>query len=223
MKEVIFMDTGDLAELIKRRRSIRVWKDRSVDEGLLLQAIELATYAPNGGNQQNWKFYLIRNKGIINSTADAVQTSADYIASLPEAKAFGEMFTGMTQRAGFFRNAPFLIAVAARQYQSPIDQVLAAREKSDPKAYQMLQWRNIADSRIQSVAAAIAYLLLVLHQMGLGAVWMTGPLQAKGDIESLLKVPPEMDVVALIPVGYPGESPVLKERRPLREVCEIIN
>jgi nitroreductase len=217
------MDTGELAELIKRRRSVRVWQDRPVDDDLLLQAIELASYAPNGGNQQNWKFYIIRNKGVINSIADAVETSADYIASLPEAKAFGEMLTGITQKAGFFRHAPSLIAVAARQYQSPIDQVLAAREKSDQKAGQMRQWRNIADSRIQSVAAAIAYLLLVLHQMGLGAVWMTGPLQAKGDIETLLKVQPEMDVVALIPVGYPGESPVLKERRPLSEVCEIIN
>jgi nitroreductase len=222
-KEVILMDTVELGELIKRRRSIRVWKDRPVSEDLLLQAIELATYAPNGGNQQNWKFYLIRNRDIINSIADAVQTSADHMASLPEAKAFGEMFTGITSRSGFFRNAPSLIAVAARQYQSPIDRVLAARKKSDPEAAQMQQWRNIADSRIQSVAAAIAYLLLVLHQMGLGAVWMTGPIQAKGDIETLLKVPPEMDVVAIIPVGYPGETPVLKERRPMREVCEIIN
>jgi nitroreductase len=222
-KEVKLMETEDLAKLIKERRSIRVWENRAVDADLLLQAIELATYAPNGGNQQNWKFYVITDKGIIDSIADAVQASADYIAALPEAKKFGEMVVGYTQRASFFCNAPSMIAVAARQYQSPIDEILAAREKVDAKACQMRQWRNIADSRIQSVAAAIAYLLLVLHQMGLGAVWMTGPLQAKGEIETLLKIPPEMDVIALVPAGYPDENPVIKERRPLREVCEIIN
>jgi nitroreductase len=216
------METNELAKLIKGRRSIRVWEDRAVDEDLLLQAIELATYAPNGGNQQNWRFYLIENKGIIKAIADAVQTGADYIAALPDAKKSGEMITGMTQGASSFRSAPSLIAVAAKQYQSPIDQILAANEKVDVRAGQMRQWRNMADSRIQSVASAIAYLLLVLHQMGLGAVWMTGPLQVKGDIEKLLKVPPELDIVALIPVGYPAESPDFKERRPLREVCEII-
>ena len=55
------------------------------------------------------------------------------------------------------------------------------------------------------------------------AVWMTGPLpQCKGDVEKLLKVPPDMDIVALIPVGYPAESPT-KDRKPVREVCEIIH
>jgi nitroreductase len=214
------METKELDKLIKGRRSVRTWQNREVDEDLLLQAIELATYAPNGGNQQNWRFFLIENRGIITSIADAVQSSADYIATLPEAKTFDA--TGITQRASFFRSAPSLIAVAARQYVSAVDQILAAREQVDTRASQMRQWRNIADSRIQSVAAAIAYLLLVLHQMGLGAVWMTGPLQAKGDIERILMVPPEMDIVALIPVGYPTESPALKERRPLKEVCEII-
>ena len=103
-----------------------------------------------------------------------------------------------------------------------MDKVFLAREKSDPKAAEMRQWNNTIDSRIQSVSAAIAYLLLVLHQMGLGAVWMTGPLpQSKGDIEKILNVPRDMDIVALIPVGYPAESPT-RERRPVSEVCGVV-
>ncbi len=125
-------------------------------------------------------------------------------------------------RPGSFGDAPALIAVGTRQIGNPMDKVFLAREKVDEKAAQMRQWNNTIDSRIQSVSAAIAYLLLVLHQMGLGAVWMTGPLpQSKGDIEKILKVPPEMDIIALIPVGYPAENPT-KERRPVSEVCEVI-
>ena len=150
-----------------------------------------------------------------------MQASADQIASWPEAEKFG-MPTGFRERASFFRDAPAAIAVAAAQYQSPIDQALAVREKTDPKSARMRQWRNVANSRIQSVASAIAYLLLILHQMGLGAVWMTGPMQAKEEIEKILRVPSEMDIIAFVPVGYPGESPVPKERKPVREVCEVI-
>ena len=51
---------------------------------------------------------------------------------------------------------------------------------------------------------------------------MTGPIQAKKDIEKILKVPPSMDIVAFIPIGYSSESPPPKERRPVKEVCDIV-
>jgi len=215
------MELTDLGNLIRSRRSIRRWQDKEVPEGLLMQAIELATWAPNAGNQQNWHFYVILNQDTIKAIADAVQASADRIASWSEADNFGYA-GGWQRRASFFRNAPAAIAVSAAQYQSLVDQILATREKTDPQAGQMRQWRNISNSRIQSVASAIAYLLLILHQMGLGAVWMTGPIQAKGEIEKILRVPPEMDIIAFIPVGYPGESPSPNERQPVGAVCEVI-
>ncbi len=82
------MDLGELSNLIKTRRSIRQWQDRPVPEDLLLQAIELATWAPNGGNQQNWRFYVIFNRDTMNAIADAVQESAGQIASWAEATEF---------------------------------------------------------------------------------------------------------------------------------------
>ena len=86
----------------------------------------------------------------------------------------------------------------------------------------MARARRVADSGVQSVSAAIAYLLLIFHQMGLGAVWMTGPIQAKDQIEKVLRVPDGLDVIALIPVGYPAEAPALRERKPVKEVTEVI-
>ncbi len=216
------MELDELARLIKNRRSIRVWQDKAVPADLLVKAVELATWAPNGGNQQNWRFYVIVKRDTIKAIADAVQTSSDAVMSWPETREFPDLTARLKDRPVFFRSAPAAIAVAAAQYQSPIDQVLVMRGKADPAARQIRQWRNIADSRIQSVASATAHLLLVLHQMGLGAVWMTGPIQAKGEIEKILKVPPQLDVVTFIPVGYPAESPEPKVRRPLSEVCEVI-
>jgi len=216
------MQTGELAELIKSRQSIRAWQNKAVSEDVLCQAIELATHAPNGGNQQNWHFYVIVNREVIGRIADAVQASADYIASWPESVKYGPMVTGMLQRSSFFRSAPAAIAVAAKQYRSPLEDLSEARAKTDPRAQKIRTGRAIANARIQSVASAIAYLLLILHQMGLGAVWMTGPMQAKEEIEEILKVSKEMDLVAFVPVGYPSESPPLRERRPVKEVCDVI-
>ena len=216
------MKTTELDNLIKGRRSVRAWQNTPVPEEVLLHAIELATYAPNAGNQQNWRFYIILKREIINSIADAVQSNADLMSSWPEANKLGDTVTGMFKGASFFRAAPAAIAIAASQYQSPVDKILELRGKTDPKAKQIREWRKIADSKIQSVSSAVAYLLLILHQMGLGTVWMTGPMQAKGGIETILKVPADMDIVIFIPVGYPAENPPLKERKPVNEVCEVI-
>jgi len=215
------MELADLERLIVTRRSIRQWKDRKVPEELLVKAVELATWAPNGGNQQNWRFYVIVKKSTIKAIADAVQASADLIASWPESKANPAMF-GTGRKAGFFETAPAAIAVAAARYQSGVDQVLEARESKDVRAAEMRAWRNIADSRVQSVASAVSHLLLILHQMGLGSVWMTGPMQAKEEIEKILKVPEGLDLIAFIPVGYPDETPVSRGRKLFSEIGEII-
>ena len=226
------METSELAELIKSRRSIRAWQDTPVTEELLLQAIELATWAPNGANQQNWYFYIILNKDTIKAIADATQAGMSYMASWPEMAQLGGFPPPRREPPGESRpppprraplsDAPALIAVGTMKRENPLAKVMQAREKVDEKAAQMLQWDKTIDSRIQSVSAAIAYLLLVLHQMGLGAVWMTGPLpSSKGDVEKVLKVPPEMDIIALIPVGYPADSPT-SQRKPVSEVSEVI-
>jgi nitroreductase len=215
------LELSELTELITTRRSIRTWQDKEVPEKLLMQAVELATWAPSAGNQQNWHFYVIMSRDTITAIADAVQARANQIASWAEAKVNGAA-TSRRRSPGFFRTAPAAIAIASAQYQSDVDKILASREKADPQARQIRQWRILADSRIQSVASAISHLLLILHQMGLGTVWMTGPMQAKAEIEKILRVPSGLDLVAFIPVGYPSEHPAAKERRPIGEVSEII-
>ncbi|MBF8304189.1 MAG: nitroreductase [Dehalococcoidia bacterium] len=217
------MQLDELSNLIKARHSIRRWQNKEVPLELLKKAVDLATWAPNGGNKQNWRFYIITNRNTINAIADEVQNTTNQMASWPEAREFVADVDRWHERAGFFRSAPAAIAVSASQYISEADKILGAREKFDPEASKMRVWRNSANTKIQSVASAIAYLLLILHQMGLGAVWMTGPIQAKGNLEKLLGVPSHMDLVAFIPIGYPGENPVIRGRRPVEEVIEIIS
>ncbi|MBN1662296.1 MAG: nitroreductase family protein [Deltaproteobacteria bacterium] len=216
------MEFRDLEDLIKTRRSIRRWQDKPVPEDMLLKAVELATWAPNGGNRQNWYFYIITGKETINAIADAVQASVDLMATWPEAAEFGDTFKSYSQFSTFFRSAPAAIAVASCRYQSIADRLLELREGVDPKAKEMREWRNIADSRIQSTAASVACLLLILHQMGLGATWMTGPIQAAGAIEKILKVKPGWEIVAFIPAGYPDEQPRPGKRKPVAEVAEVV-
>jgi nitroreductase len=215
------MDVQDLEKLIKGRRSIRQWKKQEVPDELLKKAVELATWAPNGGNYQGWRFIVVKQKEMIEKLANAVQFVADKIASWPEAVSWQEDVKRYRKNASFFRNAPACIGVFSGVYQSPMDKVLVAREPFDLEAKEILGFRRSAPTAVQSVAAAVTTMLLVFQQMGLGAVWLVSPIQAKKKIEAILKVPSNMDLICLIAVGYPDESPQ-KDRRSVEEVIEFV-
>lgn len=215
------MDIENLGRLIRGRRSIRQWKKDEVSDELLKKAVELATWAPNGGNYQGWRFIIVKKKQTIEEIANAVQVVADRIASWPEAMSWQEDVRRYQKNISFFRNAPACIGVFASQYESPMDRVLVARESSDREAREILGFRRSAPTAIQSAAAAVTTMLLVFHGMGLGAVWLGSPLQAKKQIEAILKTPSNMNLICLVAVGYPNESPQ-RDRKPVEEVMEFI-
>jgi len=224
------METAEFAKLVKSRRSIRYWEDKPVPEELLLQAVELATWAPNGANAQIWNFYIVLDKSKIKAIGDAAAASMRNMGSWPEMANFkfpapptppGQTPPPPPKRSPL-GEAPAMILIGAKRRENPMDKIIAERAKIDERAAQMLQWSTSIDSRIQSVSSGIGYLLLALHQMGLGATWMTGPVsQAKGDIEKILNVPPDIDIIAMVPVGYSTEN-LTGVRRPVNEVCQVI-
>jgi nitroreductase len=215
------MDIENLERLIRGRRSVRQWKKNEVPEELLKMAVELATWAPNGGNYQGWRFIIVKRKEIIEKMADAVQSVANRIASWPEAISWQEDVNRYQKNASFFRNASACIGVCASEYQSPMDKVLVARESFDREAREILGFRRSAPTTIQSAAAAVTTMLLVFHGMGLGAVWLVSPIQAKKDIEATLNVPSNMNLICLVAVGYPDESP-RRDRKPVEQVMEFV-
>lgn len=217
------MDTAELTKMIKTRRSIRLFQDKPVPEALLMQAVETATWAPNGANAQNWRFFIILDKKLVKGVADAIQADMKTMKSWPEMANVGLFVSrpGGPPRVDPLSTAPALIVVAAIHSPNPMVDAMAQRAANDPKAKQMLEGLKVVAAGVQSTSAAVTTLMLVLHQMGLGSLWMTGGLHAKADIEKLLKIPAGMDVVTLVPVGYPAESPT-KDRKPVSEVCQVI-
>jgi nitroreductase len=211
----------DFSELIKTRRSIRKFQSKSVPEELLTKALELATWAPNGGNKQVWRFCIVTNKDLIQKMGDAVISRTELIASWPEAKQFGETLAKWRQTSDFFRGAPVCIAVLKGKYSSIADKILRARGETDPVAREIRSYRETGNTGLQSAASACAHICLLLHYFGLGTTWMAGPLLAKKEIEELLKVSPEWDFVGLIPVGYAAEAPEARPRKPIGDVIQF--
>lgn len=69
-------------------------------------------------------------------------------------------------------------------------------------------------------ANATLYLLLALHALGLGAVWIQA-LRNIDEIKQILYIPDNAIPVAIIAVGYPEESPQPRPRKPVDEIVYL--
>jgi nitroreductase len=63
----------DLLEIIKQRRSTRVFEDRPVPRGDIEKLLEAAVWAPSGSNSQSWLFTAILNRDIIDKINELIR------------------------------------------------------------------------------------------------------------------------------------------------------
>jgi nitroreductase len=69
-------------EEIGKRRSIRKYKDKKIEDEKIAALIESARLAPSGSNTQPWQFILIDDKTVINTVA-AEAHNQQWIRSAP--------------------------------------------------------------------------------------------------------------------------------------------
>ncbi|MFA5065288.1 MAG: nitroreductase family protein [Dehalococcoidia bacterium] len=59
----------DTIECMMTRRSIRKYTDRSVDDGVVKQLLQVAMAAPSSANEQPWQFVVIRDREILSQAS----------------------------------------------------------------------------------------------------------------------------------------------------------
>ena len=119
----------------------------------------------------------------------------------------------------FFNEAPVVLAIVEKPYVGSLDKILENNDKNKDRNFDR---KFIVNPRLQGVSSFIAHILLVAHNEGLGACWMTGPLIAKPEIENMLGIKSPDNLVALIPVGKPVERQSKSLRMNVEEVIDVI-
>lgn len=101
-----------MMDAIRRRRSVRDYTADAVDETLIGQIIDAATWAPSAINQQPWLFTVVRNQ----ATLDRISNEAKaHLLSTP-AGTVPTHLRDMLHNPDFqiFYHAPALILISAR-------------------------------------------------------------------------------------------------------------
>ncbi|MEW6444221.1 MAG: nitroreductase family protein [bacterium] len=160
-----------MLEEIKTRRSIRRFREDSVDDHTIRTIVEMGTWAPSGLNNQPWRFVVVRS---------------------PEVR---KRLAGQTKYGSTIESAPVCIAVFLSQ----------------PESYERVK-------DVQAIGACIQNMLLTIHHLGLGGVWLGEILKNRGRVEEILGVPEGCELMAVIAFGWPATAGGPGVRRPLGEV-----
>jgi nitroreductase len=97
--------------------------------------------------------------------------------------------------------------------EAPVVIVVCADEERSARGYGT---RGRTLYCIQDTAAAIQNIHLAAYALGLGTCWV-GAFK-EDEARKILNIPGGVRPVAIIPVGYPAESPSPRSRRPLKEI-----
>jgi nitroreductase len=73
------------------------------------------------------------------------------------------------------------------------------------------------DKDLMAIGAAIQNMLLLVHSLGLGACWLGEIINRKEKVSQYLDLASNLEIMAVVAIGYPAENPGEVTRRPLKE------
>jgi nitroreductase len=205
-----------LLEVMRRRRSIRSFRPDPVPDGLVDRILEAARWAPSAGNRQAHRFLVVTSREKIGAMAQAVEAATQRLADHLRAD-LAEQVASYLANFRHFVGAPVVLVAI---YRTGFDLLRAVTPSGS--AGELPGAKPVVDA-LASVSAAIMNLLLAAHVLGLGACWMTGPLVAAGELMAILEVPRGWEIAALVPVGFPAETPPATPRRTLDQLVRRID
>ncbi len=186
--------------MIEKRRSIRQYKPDAVSAEDLEEIIEAARLAPSGTNRQPWRFVLINDEAGKEKLAGAVVQP--FVLHAPA------VFICCLDRNAYTRG---LVEKRMKELvRSNVVSEEAAGYIYKRKMPEQTEDVVIPASAYIDLGIAVEHMVLTAAALGLGSCWVR--LFDPKQVHESLGLPGDIEVVALLPVGYPAEEPSPRPR-----------
>jgi nitroreductase len=205
----------DLFEAMSTLRSVRRLRTDPIPDDVLRKVLTAATWAPNGGNRQPWRFVAVRKPETKRALRDLYlpiwtgyeNAHKPTIAKLPEPERTRMEKTYATARylGEHLHEAPVIVVVCVHIADLAITDAQLGRP-------------SVVGGG--SIYPAVQNLLLACRAFGLGATLTTLLCLEEPKVKQLLAIPDDWATAAHVPIGYPqgrGHGPLT--RKPIEKVA----
>jgi nitroreductase len=219
----------DLDRALQTTGAVRDFSAHPVPDEVVYHILDMARYAPSGGNRQAWRVILVKDHDVRRRLRDLyLRGWYDYLAMSaarlvpyapltdPETerqarqdagRLAAEAAAGSGGFAEHFDTVPVLLVLLADLRR------LAATDRD------LDRYTLVGGASIYPFAWSI---LLAAHGVGLGGVITTMVVPCEAEVRTLLGVPPEWAVAGVLALGYPaGRHPTRLRRSPVEHFASL--
>ena len=186
-------DEPSFFETVRTRRSVREFTPDPIPDEHLTRILDAARLAPTSGNQQPWKFLVVRDRTVIEELKKACvdrSLAAREARGMPVSAEVAEAVAASLQ--GYFSAPVFVVILTDGESQYPT--------------------YNHWDGPM-----AAGYLMLAARALGYGTVFITDSIPAEVT-KSVLNIPDRFTRVCITPLGVPVAWPDSPEKKGLEEM-----
>ena len=182
-----------VAELAKRRKSVRKFKPDKFDMEVIIECIDVAKEAPSGSNAQPWHFVIVKDEEVKRKLREICERGEKKFYSHVRGELAEWLKSkGLNWEKPFLTEAPYIVGVFAKK-KAPYSR--------------------------ESVWIAVAYFLLALEEKGLASLTYTPP--NREEVAEVLRCPQEYRLEVLIPVGFSADSKEKEPRKSVEEITSV--
>ncbi|MHB8439862.1 MAG: nitroreductase family protein [Acidimicrobiales bacterium] len=185
----------EFMDVVRAQRACRAFTGEPVDDGVLAQVLEAATFAPSAENRQPWVFLVLRDED--------------------QRRAIGEL----NRRAWEQGARKYSEQRLSPQLLDEVDRGVAGGVDSAPVIVVVCGDTRIGNPKVieASVFPAVQNLLLAANALGLASALTTLPLVFADEVALLLALPSEVRPLAVVPLGHPQRRMGPPRRAPFSE------
>ena len=186
----------EFSDAIAKRRTVRQFRTDPVPEKAVRRALEAGLAAPCNAHLKSWQFILLRDRPL-RARAAVEGLKARDMKDREEIERFVARFDEDELRSVYRRSLPVQLTV---MLEAPEVLVVCYKMKPLAECGSLFELNPLA-----SVWMAIENIMLALAAEGLFGCTYT-PYDARG-LRDVLGIPPEFQVAAVVPFGYPKSEP----------------
>ena len=212
-------------EVVTTTGAIRDFEDRAVPDSLVYELLDLARFAPSGGNRQGWRVVVVKDGEIRRRLRDLyVEAWAEYMAHVqaglvPFAPIDGRRWTGP---------AVDLEEAAKRRYEYPFSDHLDTVPVM-LAVFVRLGSLAVLDNGLDrqsivgggSIYPFVHNIMLAARSRGLGGVMTTAICRREPQVAALMGVPEEYALASLVALGWPRRIPSRLRRDPVEAFATL--
>jgi nitroreductase len=200
-----------LKEAIEQRRSIRKYKADPVPDECISALLDAARLAPSGCNAQPWRFKVVKDRETKLKLAQAAYNQS-FIASSPAVFVCCADIKGYLD--GTLSGIQDLGKIGA--VEDRVIQILQKRAEQMDLQMKVMNREQLGSRIAFNVAIAVEHIVLRALDFGMGSCWIR--LIDEQAVRNIFGWDKNIFIVALLPVGYPDESPAARKRLPVEDI-----